>query len=59
MSVKFYNENAKKFSDSTLNVDMSLIYDVFLPYLPKGSHILDAGCVQEETLNFFLKKVLM
>lgn len=56
MSVKFYNENAKKFSDSTLNVDMSLIYEVFLPYLPKESHILDAGCGSGRDIKFFLEK---
>lgn len=56
MSVDFYNENAKNFADSTVNVDMSSIYEVFLKYLEKGSHILDAGCGSGRDIKFFMEK---
>jgi SAM-dependent methyltransferase len=56
MSVDFYNDNAKKFADSTVNVDMNIIYDAFLPYLSKGCHILDAGCGSGRDIKFFLEK---
>ncbi|MCB9482336.1 MAG: class I SAM-dependent methyltransferase [Desulfobacteraceae bacterium] len=56
MSVNFYNENANNFAESTVNVDMNLIYSVFLPYLTPGSHILDAGCGSGRDIKFFLEK---
>jgi SAM-dependent methyltransferase len=56
MSVDFYNQNAKNFADSTVNVDMKIIYDAFLPYLSKGCHILDAGCGSGRDIKFFLEK---
>lgn len=40
----YYNENAQEFFEGTVNADMSGNYTEFLPHLPKGSHILDAGC---------------
>lgn len=43
-SVAYYNEHAQAFLDETLHVDMSALYDSFLPHLPENAHILDAGC---------------
>ncbi len=43
-SVAYYNEHAQAFLDETLHVDMSALYDGFLPHLPENAHILDAGC---------------
>ncbi|MGM0418972.1 MAG: class I SAM-dependent methyltransferase [Thermodesulfobacteriota bacterium] len=56
MTVEFYNKNAEKFAHSTINIDMNIIYQVFLPYLIQGSHILDAGCGSGRDIKFFLEK---
>ncbi|MCH8500779.1 MAG: class I SAM-dependent methyltransferase [Aliidiomarina sp.] len=44
MSIDYYNENAKAFDADTADVDMSALYQEFLPLLPAGAHIVDAGC---------------
>ncbi|MAE20361.1 SAM-dependent methyltransferase [Candidatus Poribacteria bacterium] len=41
---QYYKDNAVSFSESTKSVDMSELYDRFLPYLASGTFILDAGC---------------
>ncbi|WP_290697446.1 class I SAM-dependent methyltransferase [Amphritea sp.] len=43
-STDFYEQNAQSFFDSTVDVDMSELYDRFLPLVPDGGLILDAGC---------------
>lgn len=40
----FYDQHAAAFFASTVNVDMSPLYKEFLPYVPPGGRILDAGC---------------
>lgn len=44
MNNQYYNENAQDFFDGTCNVEMSSIYQKFLPLLAPKSYILDAGC---------------
>jgi len=53
-SVVFYNEHAQQFMDETLYVDMSALYDAFLPHLPENAHILDAGCGSGRDAREFL-----
>lgn len=43
-TIDYYNKNAEKFFNETVNVDMSKLYEPFLRLLPKGAKILDAGC---------------
>jgi SAM-dependent methyltransferase len=43
-TVGYYNDKAQEFFESTVNVDMSEHYRVFLNLLPPGGRILDAGC---------------
>lgn len=43
-TIDYYNEHAEQFFCSTLQVDMSPIYDRFLDGLPVGARVLDAGC---------------
>ena len=43
-SVAYYNTNKEAFLASTIDVDMSESYALFLKYLPKRAKILDAGC---------------
>lgn len=44
MSVEFYNQNAQQFFSSTVEVDSTSLLDQFVPYLPQGGLVLDAGC---------------
>ena len=44
LNAEYYSQNASSFFDSTVNVDMSALHDVFLSKLPARAHILDAGC---------------
>ena len=41
---EYYNENADNYSDINNELDMSLIYERFLPHVKAGGHILDGGC---------------
>ena len=52
-TIDYYNENAKHYFDTTINADMSKIYDMFLKYVRKGGKILDFGCGSgRDTFNF-------
>lgn len=44
MTIQYYNQHAASFDADTADVDMSALYSVFLPLLPKHAHIVDAGC---------------
>ena len=41
---QYYEQNAQDFYDSTVSVDMQTLYEQFLPLIPDGGSILDAGC---------------
>ena len=43
-TVAYYNARASAFCISTQGLDMAHMYSEFLPYIPKGGKILDAGC---------------
>ena len=43
-TLAYYNENAKKYFDKTINVDMRKQYEMFLKYIKNGGKILDFGC---------------
>jgi SAM-dependent methyltransferase len=43
-TIAYYDQNAAPFSSSTEGVDMSHLYAEFLPMIPQGGRILDAGC---------------
>ena len=40
----YYEANAEQFLQDTLTVDMTPLYERFLPHLAESGHILDAGC---------------
>ena len=44
MNIDYYNQNAQTFIDSSINADVRELYDNFLPLIPEGGKILDAGC---------------
>jgi len=41
---QYYDNNAQDFYDSTIVINMQTLYGQFLPLLPAGGSILDAGC---------------
>lgn len=54
MSIQFYNDNADSFISSTQQVDMSELYQSFLPKIKAHGHILDAGCGSGRDSKAFL-----
>lgn len=52
-TLEYYNKNAELFSASTFNVDMSVLYQQFLHYLPPEGTILDIGCGSGRDTLFF------
>jgi SAM-dependent methyltransferase len=42
--LSYYCQNAAAYIQNTLQVDMTSLYQQFLPLLPAEAHILDAGC---------------
>jgi SAM-dependent methyltransferase len=44
LTLDYYEENAEAFDQRTRDIDLSPLYAHFLPLLPPGALILDAGC---------------
>jgi SAM-dependent methyltransferase len=57
-TVKYYNENARLYYDSTVTADMSEVYQPFLRLLPAGAKVLDAGCGSGRDSLFFRGRYL-
>ncbi len=51
-TLDYYNENAKKYFDSTVSADMSKQYEFFLQYV-HGGRLLDLGCGSGRDSLFF------
>ena len=52
-TLNYYESNAKKFFEGTVNINMTVLYRPFLAYMPPYASILDAGCGSgRDTLNF-------
>ena len=56
MTTNYYNNNARDYFDSTAGVDMEPLYERFLPYVPIGGTILDAGCGSGRDTKAFLHR---
>ena len=55
ITIKYYDDNAEAFYDSTVNADMSFQYNLFLKHLPQGAHILDLGCGSGRDSKYFIE----
>jgi SAM-dependent methyltransferase len=56
MNISYYNQNSTAFFDNTINVDLSKLYQEFLPRLAPLAHILDAGCGSGRDSKYFYDK---
>ena len=55
-TISYYDSNAISYVHSTVNVDLSELYDRFLPLIKKNGHILDAGCGSGRDSKYFIEK---
>lgn len=55
-TLDYYNQNAHKYVDGTINVDFKEVQNKFISYLPKGGTILDFGCGSGRDTKFFISK---
>ena len=55
-TIDYYNLNAKKFIENTLNADMHITQDRFLRLLAENRFILDFGCGSGRDTKYFLEK---
>jgi len=53
-NVEYYNKNADSFFEGSISADMSSVRNRFVNYLPKGAHVLDAGCGSGRDSKAFL-----
>jgi len=55
-TLKYYNEHAKAFADSTANLEFTKFQDKFLSYIKPGARVLDFGCGSGRDTKYFLDK---
>lgn len=53
---EYYRQNAQAFFGRTVHEDVATLYASFLPRLPKGAHILDAGCGSGRDTKAFVER---
>jgi len=53
--MSFYDQNAERFFNDTVAVDVSALRERFLAFLPKPARILDAGCGSGRDALAFLR----
>ena len=44
LTLDYYNQQSEKFSESTQNINFSVLQQEFCSFIPKNGHILDLGC---------------
>ncbi|MDZ7672895.1 MAG: methyltransferase domain-containing protein [Halanaerobiales bacterium] len=55
-TIEYYNKNAEKYYENTVDVDMSPLYKEFIKHIKENGHILDAGCGSGRDSLYFLKQ---
>ena len=58
-TLKFYDKNASRYYEQTINTDMSEAYGKFIFLLPKCAYVLDFGCGSGRDSKYFLSKGYM
>lgn len=56
MTTAYYRRNADAFYADTITVGMEPLYQRFLPRIPSGGHILDAGCGSGRDSRAFIER---
>lgn len=56
VSLSYYDHQAETYASSTRHVDMAPLYARFLPHVPAGGRILDAGCGSGRDALAFLQR---
>lgn len=51
----YYDDNALRYFEATVGVDMAVLRERFLAHLPAHSHVLDAGCGSGRDARAFLE----
>lgn len=54
-TIAYYDSNAERFFQETIQVDMSALYKPFLELLPHNAKILDAGCGSGRDSLYFMQ----
>jgi SAM-dependent methyltransferase len=54
-TIEYYNKNAQEFIKSTVNIDMSQLYEIFVRNIPRGGKILDLGCGSGRDSKYFIE----
>lgn len=54
--MKYYEENAKIFFETTVDANMNETYEIFEKYLKKDAHIVDIGCGSGRDSRHFKNK---
>lgn len=52
-TIDYYNNNAQKYFDFSINANMSKQYEMFLKYVKDGGKILDFGCGSGRDTKYF------
>ena len=55
-TIRYYDEHVDAFCASTCDLNMENLYSRFLPYIPTGGRILDAGCGSGRDSKAFLDR---
>lgn len=55
-STNYYHKNAQDYFDTTINFDLTPLYELFLSQIAEGGSILDAGCGSGRDSKYFLDK---
>lgn len=53
-TIEYYNNNAEKYFESTLNADVSALYEHFVSKIKQSASILDLGCGSGRDSKYFL-----
>ncbi|RJG42536.1 class I SAM-dependent methyltransferase [Motilimonas pumila] len=55
-TLDYYSNHADAFFNATVDIDLQPLYQAFLPFIPPGGNILDAGCGSGRDAKFFQSK---